>query len=293
MRSPLISGTVESNVAATNNVLCAIAASGLDIHVVHLGTMGVYGYSGNAPIPEVTCGRDSRGLMATDRARDPVCGESWQHLPHDRNTFFRSSDLSFYNKNDKVRITDLSRRGLGHQYGRDGSSTTGSSIGLTMMVNMERCLIASSFRPRWTSPNGLWHTGSQTRAFIEIRDSVELRACLTVEIHQKRVIAFESSINKGHRVADLATLIAGLSGAKINCHESHREATQRSGRKREGLRALGLIPRLSRKGSSTKSWKSRRCSSRVDPRRMLSTSYWNSDREAAINRPQLVPEIRA
>src|SRR5258708_3835558 len=36
--------TVENNVSATHNVLCAIAESGLEIHLVHLGTMGVYGY---------------------------------------------------------------------------------------------------------------------------------------------------------------------------------------------------------------------------------------------------------
>lgn len=33
--------TVKNNINATNNVLAAIVESGLDIHVVHLGTMGV------------------------------------------------------------------------------------------------------------------------------------------------------------------------------------------------------------------------------------------------------------
>src|SRR6516164_3639990 len=37
--------TVENNVNATHNVLAAIVENGLDVHVVHLGTMGVYGYS--------------------------------------------------------------------------------------------------------------------------------------------------------------------------------------------------------------------------------------------------------
>ena len=45
--------TVENNLGATHNVLCATVESGLDIHLVHLGTMGVYGYgnSGHAPPP--------------------------------------------------------------------------------------------------------------------------------------------------------------------------------------------------------------------------------------------------
>lgn len=36
--------TIDNNVNATHNVLCAIVESGQDIHLVHLGTMGVYGY---------------------------------------------------------------------------------------------------------------------------------------------------------------------------------------------------------------------------------------------------------
>eukprot|EP01113_Clastostelium_recurvatum_P021120 TRINITY_DN249_c0_g1_i2.p1 TRINITY_DN249_c0_g1~~TRINITY_DN249_c0_g1_i2.p1 ORF type:complete len:481 (-),score=120.21 TRINITY_DN249_c0_g1_i2:82-1398(-) len=45
--------TVNNNVNGTNNVLCAILDSGLDIHLVHLGTMGVYGYSSvGLKIPE-------------------------------------------------------------------------------------------------------------------------------------------------------------------------------------------------------------------------------------------------
>src|SRR5215218_6890227 len=36
--------TVNNNVNATHNLLAAIVESGQDIHVVHLGTMGVYGY---------------------------------------------------------------------------------------------------------------------------------------------------------------------------------------------------------------------------------------------------------
>ena len=34
--------TVDNNVNGTHNLLAAIVESGLDIHVVHLGTMGVY-----------------------------------------------------------------------------------------------------------------------------------------------------------------------------------------------------------------------------------------------------------
>src|SRR5438876_780071 len=46
--------TVDNNVRATHNLLTALVATGIDASLVHLGTMGVYGYgwSGTAPIPE-------------------------------------------------------------------------------------------------------------------------------------------------------------------------------------------------------------------------------------------------
>ena len=45
--------TVDNNLNATNNLLAAVVESGLDVHVVHLGTMGVYGYgTAGMRIPE-------------------------------------------------------------------------------------------------------------------------------------------------------------------------------------------------------------------------------------------------
>ena len=45
--------TIDNNVNATHNVLCAMVESGQDIHLVHLGTMGVYGYgTAGMAIPE-------------------------------------------------------------------------------------------------------------------------------------------------------------------------------------------------------------------------------------------------
>ena len=63
--------TVDNNVNATHNVLCAIVDSGVDIHLVHLGTMGVYGYgTAGMKIPEgyldveVTATEDAEGSPA-------------------------------------------------------------------------------------------------------------------------------------------------------------------------------------------------------------------------------------
>src|SRR5690606_32595538 len=45
--------TIDNNLNATNDILAAIVDSGLDIHLAHLGTMGVYGYgTAGVAIPE-------------------------------------------------------------------------------------------------------------------------------------------------------------------------------------------------------------------------------------------------
>jgi len=45
--------TVNNNLVATHNVLCAIVESGIETHLVHLGTMGVYGYgTAGMKVPE-------------------------------------------------------------------------------------------------------------------------------------------------------------------------------------------------------------------------------------------------
>ena len=45
--------TVDNNVNATHNLLAALVEAELDAHVVHLGTMGVYGYgAAGVKIPE-------------------------------------------------------------------------------------------------------------------------------------------------------------------------------------------------------------------------------------------------
>ena len=77
--------TVDNNLNATNNLLAAIVESGLDIHVVHLGTMGVYGYgSAGMQIPEgylkVKVERDDGELVDQEilYPPHPGCPQGWQ-----------------------------------------------------------------------------------------------------------------------------------------------------------------------------------------------------------------------
>jgi UDP-sulfoquinovose synthase len=99
--------TVDNNVRDTHNLLTALVATGIDASLVHLGTMGVYGYgwSGSAPIPE--------GYL-TVKVPTPD-GEIEREILHPANpgsVYHMTKTLdqlmfSFYAKNDGLRITDL------------------------------------------------------------------------------------------------------------------------------------------------------------------------------------------
>ena len=72
--------TIENNLGASHNAVCAIVDSGVDVHLVHLGTMGVYGYGNSGgQIPEVRTSR-ARGTAHFRRsaAREPEASS----LPH-------------------------------------------------------------------------------------------------------------------------------------------------------------------------------------------------------------------
>ena len=99
--------TIDNNVRGTHNVLCAIVESGLDIALVHLGTMGVYGYgwSGSAPIPE---GYLTVKVPTPDGDIDreilhPANPGSVYHLTKTLDQLM----FAFYCANDQVRVTDL------------------------------------------------------------------------------------------------------------------------------------------------------------------------------------------
>ncbi len=99
--------TVDNNITATHNMLCAIVESGLDIAVVHLGTMGVYGYgwSGSAPIPEgyLTVHVPTPDGQLEREILHPANPGSIYHMTKTLDQLL----FAFYAKNDGVRITDL------------------------------------------------------------------------------------------------------------------------------------------------------------------------------------------
>ncbi|MFT6128277.1 MAG: UDP-sulfoquinovose synthase, partial [Flavobacteriaceae bacterium] len=99
--------TVNNNINGTNNLLAAVVESELDIHIVHLGTMGVYGYgTAGMKIPEgylsVKLEKES-GEIVDHEILYPANPGSIYHMTKTQDQLM----FAFYNKNDAVRVTDL------------------------------------------------------------------------------------------------------------------------------------------------------------------------------------------
>jgi len=210
--------TVDNNVNGTHNLLAAIVESGLDIHIVHLGTMGVYGYGSHrgATIPEGYLTVEvpqPDGSRFTEKILHPANPGSVYHMTKtlDQLLFF------YYNKNDGIRITDL------HQGIVWGTNTalTEKDPRLTNRFDydgdygtvLNRFLMQAAIG----YPLTVHGTGGQTRAFIHIRDSVR---CVQLALehppsHGERVKIF-NQMTESHRVGDLAQKVAALTGAQIN-----------------------------------------------------------------------------
>ena len=209
--------TVDNNVNATHNLLCALVETGINAHVVHLGTMGVYGYGwfGSAPIPE--------GYLAIKV--DTPEGEIAREVLHPANPgsvyhMTKTLDqliLAFYAKNDGIRVTDL------HQ-GIVWGTQTPQTVLDERLINrfdydgdygtvLNRFLMQAAIN----YPLTVHGTGGQTRAFIHIRDTVR---CIELAIQNppkkgQRPVIF-NQVTETFRVRDLANLIAKVTNVKIN-----------------------------------------------------------------------------
>ena len=217
--------TVDNNVNATHNLLCALVEAGLDCHVVHLGTMGVYGYgaAGAAPLPEgyLTVRMDGAdGSEVEQEILYPASPGSVYHMTKTLDQLL----FAFYNRNDEIRVTDL------HQGIVWGTQTRETHHDERLINRFDYDGDYGTVLNRFLMQAAIGHpltvhgTGGQTRAFIHIQDSVRAIQ-LAIEHppqHGERVRIF-NQMTETHRVIDLAHIVGKLTGADIDLVDNPRK----------------------------------------------------------------------
>ena len=282
--------TVDNNVNGTHNLLAAIVESGQDIHIVHLGTMGVYGYGSHrgATIPEGYLTVEvpqPDGSRFTEKILHPANPGSVYHMTKtlDQLLFF------YYNKNDNIRITDLHQ---GIVWGTN-TSLTEKDPRLTNRFDydgdygtvLNRFLMQAAIG----YPLTVHGTGGQTRAFIHIRDSVR---CVQLALdhppsHGERVKIF-NQMTESHRVADLAEKVAALTGADVSYLSNPRNEAIENDLIVDNrcFIELGLKPTTLDDGLLTEVVDvARRWADRCDRSRIPCLSAWTRRQAAAIGSP--------
>ncbi|MEQ8739794.1 MAG: NAD-dependent epimerase/dehydratase family protein, partial [Hoeflea sp.] len=280
--------TVNNNVNATHNLLNAMVEIGLDAHLVHLGTMGVYGYSTvGAAIPEgyLPVGIETMdGNTATQDILYPANPGSIYHMTKCLDQLI----FQFYAKNDNLRITDL------HQ-GIVWGTHTDQTRRHAQLVNrfdydgdygtvLNRFLIQAAIG----YPLTVHGTGGQTRAFIHIQDSVR---CIEIALNNppergSKVEIF-NQMTETHRVRDLARMISGMTGAEIAWLPNPRKEAAENDLvvRNEKFLELGLEPTTLKEGLLEEVVDvAKKFAYRVDRSRVPAVSAWTKDIAAAINR---------
>jgi UDP-sulfoquinovose synthase len=215
--------TVNNNLNATNNLLAAVVEADLDPHIVHLGTMGVYGYgTAGMKIPEgylrVKLETDEGETVEQEILFPPNPGSIY-HLTKTQDQLL----FAFYAKNDHLRITDL------HQGIVWGTQTEQTKLDERLINRFDydgdygtvlnRFLMQAAI----DYPLTVHGTGGQTRAFIHLQDSVR---CIELAIasppERGERVRILNQMTETHRVDDLAQLVSRLTGAKIDYVDNPR-----------------------------------------------------------------------
>ena len=237
--------TVNNNLNATNNLLAAVVESGVDTHVVHLGTMGVYGYgAAGMSIPEgylpIKVERPDGQVIRREILFPPDPGSIY-HLTKTQDQLL----FAFYNKNDRVKVTDL------HQGIVWGTQTEETKTDERLINRFDydgdfgtvlnRFLVEAAVN----HPLTVHGSGNQTRAFINIQDTVRCVELAIVNPPQKgeRVRIF-NQMTETFRLIDLAKLVSSLTGAEVAHVDNPRKEADANELKvdNRGLVGLGLKP---------------------------------------------------
>ncbi len=222
--------TVDNNISATHNLLAAVIELGLDPHMIHLGTMGVYGYDDDGmEIPEgylrVFVPGDDKQIYQRDILY-PTNPGSIYHMTKSMDQLL----FQFYAKNDRLRITDL------HQGIVWGTQTDETRLDERLINRFDYDGDYGTVLNRFLMQAAVGHpltvhgTGGQTRAFIHVKDTVK---CLALAVENPPAkdgkVKIMNQMTETHTVRSLAELVSSNTGAEVAMVDNPRNEAAENG----------------------------------------------------------------
>lgn len=234
--------TVDNNITATHNVLSAIVDIDRSIHLVHLGTMGVYGYSKDfGDIPEGYLDIEVKSTGKDVSVLYPTNPGSIYHMTKSLDQIL----FQFYHKNWGLNITDL------HQGIVWGTQTEETMLHEDLVNRFDYDGIYGTVLNRFIvqaasgHPLSVYGTGGQTRAFIHINDTSR---CVQLAIESPpedndRVRIF-NQVSETRSVKELAEILGSSYDCKVDFLKNPRKelAENELEVSNAGLRSLGFEP---------------------------------------------------
>lgn len=234
--------TVHNNTMGTNTLMSLLVELGQRPHIVHLGTMGVYGYNTDfGQIPEgyldVTVCSTGKQVSIPYPGNPGSIYHMTKVLDH--------TVLQFYAKNWGFPITDL------HQGIVWGTQTEITRTDPALMNRFDydgeygtvlnRLIVQSQIG----FPLTVYGTGGQSRAFIHISDTARCigLACANPPEPGTRPRVF-NQVAEVHTVRELAHMVARETGTPLDFVDNPRKelSENKLDVANDGLRGLGFMP---------------------------------------------------